>query len=556
MVPARGEMHVMPSEKKLMTSQGSAEHVDAVIVGAGFAGLYMLHRLRDKLGLKAEVIEAATGVGGTWFWNRYPGARCDIQSVHYSYAFSEELQQEWTWSEKYAAQPEILSYLNFVADRFDLRRSISLGTRVIAATFDEASNTWDVETDTGRRLRARYLISAVGCLSAGHVPSFSGVEAFAGKTYHTGRWPVEGVDFTGQRVGIIGTGSTAIQTIPFIAQQASHLTVFQRSATYATPLGNTPSDLAEGGDGPGEAATRLAMEWESWAGVPFPKIRPSGKGVSAEERSAWFEECWAQGGFALWGGSYADLLFDPELNEAAAEFIRAKIRLKVRDPAVAELLTPRGIPYGTKRPVCETGFYETFNRDNVTLVDIKAAPIVEITATGLRTAAATHELDALIFATGFDAFTGALFAMNIRGCGGKRLQDHWGEGPRNYLGLSIHGFPNLFTITGPFSPSVLFNMPRGIEQHCDWIAESIAQMERQNLVRMEATAEAEAAWMTEVKAIADMTLFPTTDSWYLGANIPGKPRVFMVFLAGGKRYKEICDEVVADNYRGFALSPA
>ncbi len=546
----------MSSENGQTAGRGAADHVDAVIVGAGFAGLYMLHRLRDKLGLKAEVIEAATGVGGTWFWNRYPGARCDIQSVHYSYAFSEELQQEWTWSEKYAAQPEILSYLNFVADRFDLRRSISLGTRVTAATFDEASNSWDVETDSGRRLRARYVISAVGCLSAGHVPSFPGVEAFAGKTYHTGRWPVEGVDFTGQRVGIIGTGSTAIQTIPFIAQQASHLTVFQRSATYATPLGNTPSDPAEGGDGPGEAATRLAMEWESWAGVPFPRIRPSGKGVSAEERTAWFEECWAQGGFALWGGSYADLLFDPELNEAAAEFIRAKIKQKVRDPAVAELLTPRGIPYGTKRPVCETGFYETFNRDNVTLVDIKAAPIVEITATGLRTAAATHELDSLIFATGFDAFTGALFAMNIRGRGGKRLQDHWGEGPRNYLGLSIHGFPNLFTITGPFSPSVLFNMPRGIEQHCDWIADSIAAMERQNLASMEATAEAEAAWMAEVKAIADMTLFPTTDSWYLGANIPGKPRVFMVFLAGGKRYKEICDEVVADNYRGFALSPA
>lgn len=544
----------MSLNTQVNTDTGSLNQVDAIVVGAGFAGLYMLHRLRDQLGLKTEVFESADGVGGTWYWNRYPGARCDIPSHHYSYSFSEELQQEWTWSEKYAAQPEILSYLNYVANKFDLLRDIQFKTRVTAAVYDEASQCWDVETDTGRRVRAKYLVLAVGTLSAANIPQFKGHGSFKGETYFTGHWPKDGVDFTGKRVGIIGTGATAMQAIPLIAEEAAHLTVFQRTPNYAAPLVNEPMNADV--DRQVKANYREVRDaaWESFAGVPFDKLKPSALDDSQAQREAHYSTCWNDGGFSLWIGSYGDILFNREANETAAEFVRAKIREKVRDPAVAELLCPPvGQAYGTKRQPCETGYYETFNRDNVTLADIKRAPIEEITATGLRTASAEYELDCLVYATGFDAFTGSMFKMDIRGRNGQSLQDRWSAGPRTYLGLATHGFPNMFMITGPQSPSVLFNMPLGIEQHCEWISDCIEHMNRNGLQTIEANTEHEDQWIAQVKEIADSTLLPKADSWYLGANIPGKPRVFLVYLGGGKQYKQICNDVVANGYKGFTL---
>lgn len=531
--------------------------VDAVVVGAGFAGLYMLHLLRDKLGLRAEVFEAADGVGGTWYWNRYPGARCDIPSHHYSYSFSEELQQEWTWSEKYAAQPEILAYLDHVADRFDLRRDIRFSTRVTAAHYDESRQRWRVTTDTGRELSARFFIPAVGTLSDANIPKFKGHGSFAGEVYVTGRWPKEGVNFAGKRVGIIGTGATAMQAIPLIAEQAAHLTVFQRTPNYAAPLVNEPMTLKVDREAKAHYPELRRQAWDSFAGVPFPRLKPSALADTPEQRRAHYEACWKDGGFSLWIGSYGDILFDKAANATAADFVRDKIRERVKDPAVAEMLCPPETQaYGTKRQPCETNYYETYNRDNVTLVDIKQAPIDEITPQGLRTTAAAYEFDILIYATGFDAFTGALFRMDIRGRDGQPLKDRWSAGPRTLYGLCAHGFPNLFTITGPQSPSVLFNMPLGIEMHCEWIADCIKHLDCSGLGSIEANAREEDEWIAETKRIADATLLPEATSWYLGANIPGKPRVFMVYLGGGKHYKEIITESAAKGYAGFTLTKA
>lgn len=538
------------------TSQdGHSRQYDAVVVGAGFAGMYMLHRLRG-LGLSARVYEAGSDVGGTWYWNRYPGARCDIESLDYSYSFCDELQQEWSWSERFAAQPEILEYARHVAERFDLRRDIQFQTRVVAATWDEASSRWLIETDRGDRASARYCIMATGCLSVPQVPRIPGRETFAGPAYYTGWWPHEGVDFSGQRVGVIGTGSSAIQSIPLIARQAAHLYVFQRTPNYSVPAHNGPLDREK------ERAVkenyaefrRKARESRSGYLVPYsPFQEKSALEVSAEEREREYEFRWSHGGFGL-THAFSDLLRDKAANETAAEFVRRKIREIVHDPEVAEKLTPRDYAIGTKRLCIDTGYYETYNRPNVTLVDIRSAPIQEITPAGVRTADACYELDSLVFATGFDAMTGALLAIDIRGRCGLTLRGAWAEGPKTYLGIAVAGFPNLFTITGPGSPSVLSNMLVSIEQHVEWISDCIEYLDERRIATIEATPKAQEDWVAHVNEVGDTTLYPQTASWYMGANIPGKTRVFMPYVGGVGAYRVKCDEIAAGGYAGFELS--
>jgi cyclohexanone monooxygenase len=526
--------------------------VDAVVVGAGFAGLYMLHRLRG-LGLTAQGYEAGADVGGTWYWNRYPGARCDVESMDYSYSFSEELQQEWRWSERYAAQPEILRYAGHVADRFDLRRDIQFDTRVTAAAFDEAAGRWRVETDRGDRVSAQFCIMATGCLSDAQVPDIEGRDTFAGPWYHTGRWPHEGVDFTGQRVAVIGTGSSAIQSIPIIARQAAHVYVFQRTSNFSMPAHNAPLDPDYERRVKARYAEFRREARESRVGFVTERSGDSALAVTPEERREEYERRWARGGLGF-SATYADLLTSQEANDTAAEFFREKIRAIVRDPEVAEALIPRDYPLGTKRLCVDTDYYATFNRDNVTLVDLRKTPIEAITPRGVRTTEREHEVDSLVFATGFDAMTGALLGIDLRGRGGQALRDTWSAGPRTYLGLSVAGFPNLFTITGPGSPSVLSNMIVSIEQHVDWISDCLAHLRAHGWRVIEATREAEDAWVEHVNEVGHLTLYPRAKSWYMGANVPGKPRVFMPYIGGVGVYRQKCDAVAAAGYEGFTLS--
>jgi cyclohexanone monooxygenase len=532
-------------------ADSKARTLDVVIVGAGFAGLYALHRLRG-LGFSARVFEAGKGVGGTWYWNRYPGARCDVESMDYSYSFSPELEQEWNWTERYASQPEILKYLNHVADRFDLRRDIQLETRVTSATFGEAAGRWEVRTDRGDRVSARYCVMATGCLSDLQVPPFKGIETFRGRWYHTGSWPHEGVDFTGQRVGVVGTGSSAIQSIPIIARQAAHLFVFQRTPNYSIPAQNTSMDPAYQRRWKAEYVKHRQEARESRVGFVVDRNDVSALSVSSEERTREYEARWQRGGLGF-GATYLDLLTNQDANDTAAEFFRAKIRGIVRDPSVADLLTPRTYPLGTKRLCVDTDYYATFNRDNVTLVDVRTAPIEEITSHGLRTRDAAFTLDSLVFATGFDAMTGALLKIDIRGRGGMSLRDKWAAGPRTYLGLAVAGFPNFFAITGPGSPSVLSNMVVSIEQHADWIADCLQHLRARGQGTIEATVEAENAWVDHVNEVGHMTLYPRANSWYMGANVPGKPRIFMPYVGGVGTYRRRCDEVAARGYEGFTL---
>ncbi len=532
---------------------GGDPALDAVVVGAGFSGLYMLHRLRE-LGLSTRVYEAADGVGGTWYWNRYPGARCDSESYYYSYSFSDEIQQEWEWTCRYPEQPEILRYLNYVADKLDLRRDIQFNTRVTAARYDEQTNRWDIETAAGDRVSAKFLITAVGCLSAAQMPDIKGRETFEGQWYHTGKWPHEGVDFTGKRVGIIGTGSTAIQAIPVIAKQADHLTVFQRTPNFTVPAKDHPLTA--------EAQRQIKTTYdqirrknrESVFGMPFDPAEKSALEVPAEERQRLYDSLWDYGGFKFLLSSYSDLILNNEANETAAEYVRSRIREIVKDPVTAEMLSPRTHPIGTKRPPIDTDYYETFNRDNVTLVDIRSAPIEAITRTGIRTRDAEYELDCIVFATGFDAMTGTLFNLGISGKGGVALREKWADGPHTYLGVAAAGFPNLFIITGPGSPSVLSNMPVSIEQHVEWIADCIHYLRDRNLDSIEATEQAQQAWDAQVIEIANATLFPQADSWYMGANIPGKPRVFMPYAGGVGTYRQLCAEIAEKGYEGFVTA--
>jgi cyclohexanone monooxygenase len=527
---------------------------DVVIVGAGFAGMYMLHRVRG-LGLTARVFEAGDGVGGTWYWNRYPGARCDVESMQYSYQFSEELQQEWEWTERYATQPEILRYANHVADRFDLRGDMQFDTRVESATYDDTIARWTVRTDQGDNARAQFVIMATGCLSSANIPDFPGRDTFAGNTFHTGRWPHEGVDFAGKRVGVIGTGSSAIQSIPIIAEQAEQLTVFQRTASYSVPAGNRPLTDAEiravKSDYPAFRAENSLSP--TAIGSQLPMREEPALAIDPGEREQIYEQRWEAGGLPFLG-AFFDLLIDKQANDTAAEFARNKIRGIVKDPAVADLLSPKTV-IGCKRLCVDTNYFATYNRPNVALVDVSETPISEITPDGLRVGDREFTFDCIVFATGFDAMTGALAKIDIRGSGGQQLRDAWAAGPRTYLGLGTVGFPNLFTISGPGSPSVLTNMIVSIEQHVNWITDCIEYLRDNGYERIEPTLESQDAWVDFVNMVAGFTLFPQCNSWYLGANVPGKPRVFMPLL-GFPTYVEKCDDVAKKGYEGFALTGA
>ena len=528
--------------------------LDVVIVGAGFGGMYMLHRLRG-LGLSAIVFDTASGVGGTWYWNRYPGARCDVESMQYSYSFSKEIEQEWTWSEIFAGQPEILRYANFVADKLDLRRDICFETKVTDAVFDPATHRWSVRTNRGDVTSARYCIMATGCLSTARRPDFPGAETFKGATYHTGHWPHEGVDLSGLRVGVIGTGSSAIQAIPVIAQQAAHVTVFQRTPNFSIPSRNGPM------------TPDYEQSWKSVYPARRAEARMTRNGVLANpndksaietpeaERLATYEQRWASGGTTFMA-AFNDLIFNKASNDTAAEFVRGKIKQMVKDPVKAELLAPTNHPIGTKRICVDTDYYLTYNRPNVDLVDVRNNPIQALTAKGLRAGEKEYEFDAIIFATGFDAMTGALTRINIVGRDNKTLADEWHAGPRTYLGLMSAGFPNLFMITGPGSPSVLSNMMVSIEQHVDWITDCLAAIAARQCDCIEATQAAQDAWVDHVNQVAHKTLYPAANSWYMGANIEGKPRVFMPYIGGVGAYRVKCDEIAANGYPGFILSTA
>ena len=538
-----------------MTGKGATQSFDAVIVGAGFAGLYMLHKLRNQ-GFSAIVLEAADGVGGTWRHNRYPGARCDIKSYDYSFSFDDDLQTEWVWSEKYATQPEILRYANHVADRFDLRRDIRFNTRVKTARFDETRGRWDVETEDGTRYDTQFYIIATGCLSVPKAIDIKGHETFKGKSYHTPNWPEGGVDFTGLRVAVIGTGSSAIQTIPIVAEQAKDLTVFQRTAAYSVPAGNRPMEPAER-----EAwmAVRHAHREEARNapfGVPGTPPERTTFEVSAEERERIYEEGWKQGELPALMMTFNDILADEAANEAVAEFVRNKIRAVVKDPETAETLCPKSFPLGTKRMCLDTNYYKTFNKPSVHLVDLRKTPIERITEKGIKTSDKEYEFDAIIYATGFDAMTGAIVSVDVRGRGGLELKKKWEEGPKTYLGLTVSGFPNLFMITGPGSPSVMCNMMSAIEQHVDWIGDCLADARKRGVGVIEAAPEAEAEWVAHVTEVAEATLFPRADSWYMGSNVPGKPRIYMPYIGGLGPYREICTDVAAKGYRGFKQESA
>jgi cyclohexanone monooxygenase len=538
----------------------STHDFDAIVVGAGFAGLYALHRLR-ALGLSVRVLEQGDGVGGTWYWNRYPGARCDVESVDYSYSFSEELEQEWVWTERYAAQPEILRYLGHVADRFDLRRDIELGTRVLSARYDERHAAWELATEGGARYRARWCVMACGNLSILNRPRFEGLEQFQGDWLHTARWPEEGVRFDGRRVAVIGTGSTGIQLIPQIAAEAEHLYVFQRTASFSVPAHNGPLDPERLRTIKSTYRDRRRLARESLSGVPrsHPDVMPkrSALEVSPEERERAYEQGWAAGGTGGLLLTFNDINTNRDANRTAAEFVRAKIRAIVADPATALALCPTTHPIGAKRICVDTAYYETYNRDNVTLVDLRADPLERVTRRGIRTrGGAEYDLDVIVFATGFDAITGALLAVDIRGRDGLALREKWAEGPRAYLGVAIAGFPNLFVVTGPGSPSVLSNMVVSIEQHIEWIADCITHLRERGLETIEARPAAESRWVEHVADVAAATLFPEASSWYMGANIPGKPRVFMPYLGGVAAYRGHCDRVAGNGYEGFALKEA
>ena len=528
---------------------------DAIVIGAGVAGLYALHRLRDRMGMKVKVLEAGGGVGGTWYWNRYPGCRCDVESLEYSYSFDRDLEQEWSWPERYGNQSEILSYVEHVAKRHDLYRDVQFNTRVKSAVYDRADNRWTIRTEAGETFTAPICVMATGNLSTPRVPDFEGVDSFKGKTYHTGLWPHDGVDFTGLRVAVIGTGSSGVQSIPIIARQAKHLFVFQRTANFVLPAQNGPMDRTREAQHKSEYRERRRAAYDTPFGIAgYPPPTKSALEATPEERDAIYEKKWREGGSISFLYSYTDLLTRQEANDTAAEFVRRKIRSIVKDPATAETLCPNDHPIGTKRLILDTGYYETYNRDNVTLVNARKAPIQEITPDGVRTSEGEYAVDAIVFATGFDAMTGALREIDVRTTDGHSLSDEWQAGPYTMLGIMSAGFPNMFMITGPGSPGVKSQMILSCEQHVDWIVDCLSYMRDRGMESIEPTEEAQFAWTMHVKEVADSTLYPRAASWYMGANIPGKPRVFMPYVGGVHNYKKKCDEVAAKGYEGFRLT--
>ena len=505
------------------------------------------------MGLSVRVFEAGNDVGGTWYWNRYPGARCDSESFLYCLTFDKQLMQDWEWSGKYPEQPEILRYLGHVADRYNLRSNMTFNTRVTSAHWSDLTNRWTVGTDQGDSVSCKWLVTGIGCLSSTQKPKITGQDSFAGPSYHTGEWPHEGVDFTGKRVGIIGTGSSGIQSIPVIAEQAKHLFVFQRTPNYSVPARHGTVTKESLDEVKKQYDDIMAKARASAVGMHYEQSGQSALEVSEEERNATYERGWEEGGAKFLFGSFNDIGSDIRANDTASDFIRKKIREIVKDPAVASKLSPVDHPFGSKRPLIDTNYFDTYNRDNVTLVDIRSAPIQEITPTGIRTADGEYEFDVLVYATGFDAMTGTYNKMDIRGHDGLALKDVWAAGPLTYLGVSTAGFPNLFMITGPGSPSVLSNMPVSIEQHVEWISGVIECMQKDDLATFEADEQAQTDWVAHVNELASTTLFMQADSWYLGANIPGKPRVFMPYVGGVGAYRQKCDEVAAAGYVGFHL---
>ena len=544
-----------------MAGSGTGAEADVAVIGAGIGGLYMHYRLRE-LGLRAIGFEAGPDVGGTWWWNGYPGARCDVESLDYSYSFSPELLAEWQWSERFATQPEILRYIEHVAERFDLKRDIRFDTRVVAMTFDDEANLWTLETDGGDSVTVPFVVTAVGCLSAHFVPDMPGLEQFEGRWLRTSAWPQQGVEIKGKRVGIIGTGSSGIQSIPEIAKEAAHLTVFQRTPNFSLPARNGPVDPAHQAMVEADYPAYARKNRESRAGfqprIPTQLMPPgwqpgrSALEASEQEREAVFETMWNAGGTAF-TAPYTDLVQHIDANRYAAEFVHKKIREIVDDPEVAVRLTPTNHPFATKRLCLDSDYYATFNRENVTLVDIRAEPIERIVPEGLRTSERAYPLDVLIFATGFDAVTGPLTRLNITGSHGAKLTDRWADGPSTYLGLTIADFPNLFTVTGPGSPSVFTNMIPTIEQSVAWIADCLGHVTRQGYARIEADPAAQEQWTEEVARVAEATLYVRANSWYMGANIEGKPRRMLAYLGGLDAYEKRCNDVAGDGYRGFAL---
>jgi cation diffusion facilitator CzcD-associated flavoprotein CzcO len=525
--------------------------LDAVVVGAGFAGLYALHKLRGQ-GLSVQVIDAAPEIGGTWYYNRYPGARCDVESVDYCYSFSEELQQQWNWTEKYATQAEILRYLNWVADQLELRSDIVLNTRVVSAVFNEAKARWTVTTDNGRVFAARFALMATGPLSDAMTPDFSGLETFGGEVHHTARWPHEPVDFTGKRVAVIGTGSSGIQSIPIIAERAAQLYVFQRTPNYSVPAGNKPLTTQDLDDIKAGYAERRRLSWRSGGGSPHITAAKPAMEFSPEERRAAFETRWQLGG-VLYSKTFPDQMIDPAANEEARNFYEQKVRAVIEDSTVANLLIPNDHPIGTKRICTDSNYFETFNKPNVTLVSVRATPIESVDSTGINTTDAHYDLDMIVFATGFDALTGALAKIDIVGRDGVTLREDWVHGPRTYLGLAIDGFPNLFVISGPGAPAVLANMVLHAEAQVNWIAETIEYIDGQGYAAIEATKDSVDGWGAECARLAEATLFTKANSWYMGANVPGKPRGFMLFVGGFATYNQICAQVADAGYKGFDL---
>ncbi|MCA8928335.1 MAG: NAD(P)/FAD-dependent oxidoreductase [Alphaproteobacteria bacterium] len=535
-----------------------AKRFDALVVGAGVGGLYALYRLRDKLGLNVQVLEAGDDVGGTWYWNRYPGCRCDVESLEYSFSFDPDLEQEWNWPERYGNQPEILSYVQHVADRFDLRRNVQFSTRVNHATYDRDTNLWTLETAAGEVFQAPVCIMATGNLSIPRVPDFPGLDDFQGETYHTGLWPHEGVDFTGKRVGVIGTGSSGVQSIPIIAQQAADLTVFQRTANFILPAANGPMDKAKEAEHKATYRQRRDAAWDTPFGIAgYPPPTQSALDVPKAERDRLYEAKWQEGGSISFLYTFTDLLTSDEANATARDFVHDKIRSIVTDPETAELLCAKDHPMGTKRLVLDTGYYETYNLPHVHLVNVREAPIVSLTEKGLRLEDGREfELDAIVFATGFDAMTGALKEIDIQTSDGRTLNKDWEAGPYTMLGIMCAGFPNMFMITGPGSPGVKSQMILSCEQHVDWIVDCLQHMKDHGQAAIEPTEDAQYDWTMHVKQVADATLYPKAASWYMGANIPGKPRVFMPYVGGVNAYKQKCEEVVAKGYEGFTFTPA
>ena len=524
---------------------------DVVIVGAGFAGLYLIHLLRSR-GLTVRCFEAGDGVGGTWYWNRYPGARCDVESQEYSFSFNKELEREWRWTERYSDQTQILGYLNFVADRLELRRDIALSARVQSAIFDDIRKRWTVQASNGETAIARFCIMATGCLSAAQLPNIKGRDSFKGELYHTGQWPHHDVDFEGKHVGVIGTGSSGIQVIPQIAQRAKHLTVFQRTPNFSIPAWNKPLSPEKIADWNMNRDDYRAIAKKSRSGILYEYATRSVFDVNEDERLKEYEARWLRGG-ANFVHAFNDLFLDEKANETAAAFVKEKIRSRVKDPQIAKILTPNDHPIGTKRICVDTDYYETYNRKNVTLVDLRKEPMTGISPEGIALGDRIIPLDMIVFATGFDAVTGALLRIDIRGQNGLTLKETWQEGPKSYLGLAVAGFPNLFIVTGPGSPSIATNVVMAIEQHVEWIGRCVTDLKSKPDVMIEARSDAQENWVQHVRDVAAGTLFPKAKSWYMGANIPGKPQVFLPYIGGLGNYTRLCDEIATDNYRGFLI---